>query len=780
MACSLVSCSTDELSNGGSKSSSEGVQLVLSTDGFDQVSSRGFVADGIIQDVNVLEYENGTRVAGVYLDANTDRSLDFTKAIEVKGLKDLPATTMKDGVDANGNAVQVMDEDQRQNFIFVVANAGKDLTNDEQVGTFTQLKKYSVAFSGKRAGDNSSIIKVPMTGFYYGGINTSTASQMNVSLQRAVAKVNFTVDVSNFKADDGNAPSQVVINSISLCNVPTNVTLYPCQNRPTLPSGNKAGVWSGAQVAFPTSAEMQSSTTYGADDNQSTTANNFVAYIPENARGSFDDKITSNKLKIPATIGADGKSCTYINVDLNYMFTNGKEDHVTYKIYLGGNALGDMNLLRNTQYNVTTNIYGANGADTDTRITIDKDAHFDPGTVEGSQPAANCYMVNMTGTAKTLTIPIAQARKGWYWIANQTKNTTDFDAFKKALEAGNFTVEQVWTTASGTKITGKVNTTNKNYIDVTIPAGVTNGNNAVVALKSGETTYWSWHLWFTDYEPSSTGNTANNGQVHQYISVAFQPGGRYYGKYMMDRNLGATVTGVKGAISQPETTTEAVKYYGLYYQFGRKDPFVGSSDGICNTFITRYGANGTTVISSLDEENVSGAETKLADAVKEPNLFYTSDGGNWTLEKDGLWGESGVKSSFDPCPAGWRVPLGDTNGYKNIWAGFCNGNPVSTSNGEYGWGTESGFIWNVNKSGQLGTAGRLYKKGTQAWYPNSGYITYRKMEGSLMQIGTNGSYWSASPIDLIYGHLLNYSDVLVNPSNYGERAYGVSVRCVQE
>ena len=744
MALALVSCSTDELSNGNATASSkQGVQLVLSTGDFDQISSRGVVSDNVIVDVNILEYQDGSRIAGKYLSAAQDKSLDFTKAVEVKDLKDLPATTLKDGVDANGNAVQVMDESQRQNFVFVIANAGKDLTTDESLGTFSGLQKYTMAFSGKRAGDNTKYINVPMTGFYYGGISTSTASQMNVTLQRAVAKINFNVNTNNFKVN-GETPSQIFINSISLCNVPTNITLYPCQNRPTLPNGSKAGVWQSVQVPFPTSAEMQSSTTYTADDNQSSTANNFVAYIPENVRGSFDDKITSNLLKTPATIGADDKSCTYVNVDLSYTFTNGAEGHAIYKIYLGGNDLGDMNLLRNTQYNVTTNLYGANKQDT--RITV-QDA-FNPGTVANSQPAANCYMVNMSNAAKTLTIPLGQARRGWSWIANKTNKTTDFDAFKTALASGNFTVEQIWTTATGT-ITGKLNA-NKNYIDVTIPATVKNGNNAVIALRSttDKKIYWSWHLWFTDYDPAK-----NNVR---FAGVAFQPGGRYANKAMMDRNLGATITGVAKITAKP-TTDDAPKYYGLSYQSGRKDPFLLANDVVTGK-----------------ETHITASVTTLATTVQNPTEYYTS-GFNWVDNSElpsntDFWSANGVKSVFDPCPDGWRVPTGGDNAYCNPWAGFAAGDWASTGYANPTDESKTPFKWQNDGV----ASGRLYSyNGVSSWYPASGYRTGN--QGVVYGCGTYGYYWSAT-----IGRNLRFDSKMLYPVFSDGYSCGFTVRCIQE
>ena len=372
MVFALVSCSTEELGNGNSTpASNKGrVQLVLSTDGFDEVGSRA-VDESVIHDVNILQYVNG--VLGpeiVYLDEN---NADFSNAVEVSGLQKASATTMEPATDADGNEVQVMKEDGYENFIFIIANYGSRIENRQQVYKLENLKKFTMSFSGKTTMEN-----LPMTGFYYGGINPTSTTQMKVTLQRAVAKINFTLDTSNFRIN-GKTPSALFVNSIKLCNVPGNITLYPCKVRPSLPKDDKtAGKWNfGEQTPsslFPTKEEMEAtggSVTYGDDQNQSSTANTYVAFIPENARGSYDgitDNVDKRPSKCDNSISEEDektdKSYTYILVDLDYAMANGTAKNVTYRIYLGGNSTGDMNVLRNTQYNVTTRLRGANKADT--------------------------------------------------------------------------------------------------------------------------------------------------------------------------------------------------------------------------------------------------------------------------------------------------------------------------------------------------------------------------------------------------------------------------------
>ena len=260
--------------------------------------------------------------------------------------------------------------------------------------------------------------------------------------------------------------------------------------------------------------------------------------------------------------------------------------------------------------------------------------------------------------------------------------------------------------------------------------------------------YWSWHLWFTDYKPDKSTDAERKGQVHKYTASQT--------KYMMDRNLGAIATGVTGAIARPTSTGEAIKYYGLNYQFGRKDPFVGSGDGTTN-FVAIYDATGKSLSNGANipfkKDAGSRSTSFLAKVVMNPFTFYYTSSVNWTLETDGLWGENGDKSPFDPCPPGWRVPI------TNIWSNF------STSN----------FVWGVTATG---TNGRMYTgNNVQAWFPAFGNLS----EGSgILASPDCGYFWRAMPNDRDTGYELHFTPTGVYQPFAHCRARGISVRCIQE
>ena len=64
------------------------------------------------------------------------------------------------------------------------------------------------------------------------------------------------------------------------------------------------------------------------------------------------------------------------------------------------------------------------------------------------------------------------------------------------------------------------------------------------------------------------------------------------------------------------------------------------------------------------------------------------------------------------------------------------------------------------------------------WYPASGYRT--NFDGGLYDVGYDGDCWSASPGSSGAYYLNFYSNGYVNPSSSSGRAYGQSVRCLQE
>ena len=192
----------------------------------------------------------------------------------------------------------------------------------------------------------------------------------------------------------------------------------------------------------------------------------------------------------------------------------------------------------------------------------------------------------------------------------------------------------------------------------------------------------------------------------------------------MDRNLGAT-----------SATPGSVGALGLLYQWGRKDPFLGSSS----------------ISSSVQALSTGTWETSStwitnALAISNPTTFFTCiyiEPLNWQSKK----------TAYDPCPAGWRVPDGGEN---DIWktAGFVD-TPFDDTN--------CGFSYSISSP-------------EATWYPASGYLNY--FDGALC---FGCYYWSVTSFSNAHAYYLNFNNNgYVNPKGNDYRSYGYSVRCLKE
>ena len=255
--------------------------------------------------------------------------------------------------------------------------------------------------------------------------------------------------------------------------------------------------------------------------------------------------------------------------------------------------------------------------------------------------------------------------------------------------------------------------------------------NAVIAAKDAEgNILWSWHIWLTD-QP----------QGQEYFNNAGT---------MMDRNIGAT-----------SATPGDVGALGLLYQWGRKDPFLGSS-----SISSRSVAKSTITWPSLVFTSSSRGTVSYVTANPTTFLSNSSSPYDWhySSRDNTLWTTSDKeKSIYDPCPQGWRVPDGGSSG---VWSTALGSSSSFKESSLYDSTNEG-----MNFSGRFGSASTI-------WYPASGYRS--NGSGSLDDVGNRGYFWSASPYDSNAYDLYFYNNGYVYPSNDFVRASGRSVRCLQE
>ena len=329
---------------------------------------------------------------------------------------------------------------------------------------------------------------------------------------------------------------------------------------------------------------------------------------------------------------------------------------------------------------------------------------------------ANCYIVSQSGEYSFPTV------KG-----------------NSSQSVGAVTSAEVLWESFGTNVTPNVGdliksvSYNNGYISFQTADIFKEGNAVIAAKNTSGKILWSWHIWLTD-QPQ--------GQVY-YNNAGT----------MMDRNLGAT-----------SATPGDVGALGLLYQWGRKDPFLGSSSISSNTF-----AKSTITWPSAVSSNSSTGTIAYTAANPTTFIKYNSSNYDWyytgsSSTDNTRWTTSDkTKSIYDPCPAGWRVPDGGSNG---VWSKALGSSSSFIQSSLYN-STKEG----MNFSGKFGSASTI-------WYPASGYRS--SDDGSLYSVNYDGSYWSASPSSYYACGLYFYDSGYVGPSNGYYRASGRSVRCLQD
>jgi hypothetical protein len=225
--------------------------------------------------------------------------------------------------------------------------------------------------------------------------------------------------------------------------------------------------------------------------------------------------------------------------------------------------------------------------------------------------SANCYIVTEPGKYKFLAV------KG----NNRTAFFEDIDDAKVLWETWNDDSE-----VEANSVVKSVSYT-EDYMILEMPATLHPGNAVVAAMDSEGVIVWSWHIWV----PETAIVTKNYGILTPD---------------MMDRNLGALVAAEAGVPSP-------IHSFGLTYQWGRKDPFVGPK-------AVKSGDNATVAGVELSQTEGAGAADEckitLEQSIANPTLLGHSQNGSWIIpEGNDLWSDT-EKTIYDPCPPGYRVP----------------------------------------------------------------------------------------------------------------------------
>ena len=320
------------------------------------------------------------------------------------------------------------------------------------------------------------------------------------------------------------------------------------------------------------------------------------------------------------------------------------------------------------------------------------------------------------------------------------------------------------------------------FLDFEVTAADIQSGNAVVAVKKGGTTVWSWHLWFAPKDALDKIPVTNyQGKVYNFTkeTLGWKPtqwSGSTYDKartvkVKVEQTIANNGTKQETVINITQNPGNVRKGATTLYQFGRKDAFPGveTSDLAAGSHFT---------------EN-AGDNMSITNNIQNPDKFYIYGSSVWTnYGYYNLWSADNtvtgsynqgndnpvVKTVYDPCPVGFKMPA------NNAFTGFTTTGQNSTSQSEMNVdGTDDWQQWTNNFGHNFWTNS---SKTATINFPASGLRGNN--DGSLHDVGSAGYYWSAVPFNTYNGCDLDFSSGLVSPLSRGTRAFGFAVRAVSE
>nr|WP_315440605.1 hypothetical protein [uncultured Prevotella sp.] len=319
------------------------------------------------------------------------------------------------------------------------------------------------------------------------------------------------------------------------------------------------------------------------------------------------------------------------------------------------------------------------------------------------------------------------------------------------------------------------------FLDFEVKASDIQSGNAVVAVKKGGTTVWSWHLWFAPKDALDKIPVTNHqGKVYNFTkeTLGWKPTQWSGSTYDKARTVKVKVvqTIKNGGVAQ-ETVINITQNPGnvkkgatTLYQFGRKDAFPGvATSDLKAGSITENAGDNMTIVNNI----------------QNPDKFYIYGSSLWTnYGYYNLWSADNtvtggynqgndnpvVKTVYDPCPVGFKMPA------NNAFTGFTTTGQNSTSQSELNVdGTDDWQQWTNNFGHNFWTNS---SKTATINFPASGLRVNN--DGSLGGVGSGGGYWSAVPDNSNGGCGLYFDSGGVDPLYGNTRACGFAVRAVSE
>ena len=376
-----------------------------------------------------------------------------------------------------------------------------------------------------------------------------------------------------------------------------------------------------------------------------------------------------------------------------------------------------------------------------------------------SRTTANCYVVSKPGFYK---IPMvygnaikngATNRDAYVSLATGTSILTNFLDHKGAgIGTGNdakdpwvsqkYSISKtglIWQDSEnlveGIAMTGNGGTKENKYVTFYLDkANFTQGNAIVAAYDAEGLVAWSWHIWVTDVDLTPI-PVKNVSRTFNFLPVCL------------------------GWCEPKSDKSKNGDVYGncVLYQWGRKDPMLGSKGSGGNTNKGYYGPKGF-IDGSFTSKSL---KDDIKAYIQNPGSFNMSQ--NMDNKYSNLWSANATpgnylvsypeKTVYDPSPAGFTVPPAVS------FTGF-------TKDGN--WTNELDNI-NSTESFKLGEGYYFYtegwKTGELIHFPGVGGRTYSA--GSYFDAGVAGWCWFATCRDDVVPYMMAYFKRTSGPDTVG-------------
>ena len=380
------------------------------------------------------------------------------------------------------------------------------------------------------------------------------------------------------------------------------------------------------------------------------------------------------------------------------------------------------------------------------------------------------------------------------------------------------------------------------FISFTIDAANIRQGNIVIALRdisAGSTAeaakiIWSWHIWVTDEDlhpevvetqgdpvqlmPFNVGWSDIQGTVLKhdfdsrscYVRISqidglgnpISEGASTVFKIYQKEGISYTVYPAGATVPGYAHLAQAYLGSSPYYQFGRKDPFLGRDYTVGDPANIKFSAaagytiqnSGNTVnyVSGLSNAAGSG-NIDLGLAIKNPHIYYKSASNLWYQGRDidsewdidhannrgfhNMWNAYSSsrgddvkvrKTVYDPCPPGFCLPR------LNAFTGFTsNGGNQANINNINGYFDDVRGGYYFYKKKMTGTA--KDSSGGSMFFCRTGLRRNGSLDGAYKSWG---AYWTAERGEHYAIHLVMTDGIRVNPvfDTDGQMADSWSIR----